>query len=145
MCTPQAPHRVSSMSSTSPTLSQASHSLQTPVLARRHIAASLTRSTDGDHESRCSKGGTVASLSAHLRQSETHGSLSFRADCPLCRAERLVGSFERGGLVSSRAPAALAAGVLAFSGGVPAPALASDGDSQPEGTAPVTQTDGADS
>src|SRR4051812_24780481 len=55
-----------------------------------------------------------------------------------------MGSFGRGGVVSARVPAALAAGVLAFSAVSP-PAFAADGDSQQEGSAAVMQTAGTDS
>ena len=63
------------------------------------------------------------SLSAHLTASTAdHGRLSFHPDCPRCRAERLAGSLAADSLVSRRTHAALAAGLLAFTGAAPAAA-----------------------
>src|SRR5215218_7811812 len=64
------------------------------------------------------------SLSAHLTAGTAeHGRLRFHPDCPRCRAERLAGALRSESLVSRRAQAALAAGLLAFSAGA-APAVA---------------------
>jgi hypothetical protein len=61
------------------------------------------------------------SLTAHLTSSTAeHGRLRFHADCPRCRADRLAGTLVDDELVSRRARAALAAGVLAFSSAAPA-------------------------
>jgi LysM repeat protein len=61
------------------------------------------------------------SLSAHLTAGTAdHGRLSFHPDCPRCRAERLAGSLAADSLVSRRTHAALAAGLLAFTGAAPA-------------------------
>jgi nucleoid-associated protein YgaU len=63
------------------------------------------------------------SLSAHLTAGTAdHGRLRFHPDCPRCRAERLAGALGGDSLVSRRAQAALAAGLLAFSAGAPAAA-----------------------
>ncbi|MBA3262112.1 MAG: LysM peptidoglycan-binding domain-containing protein, partial [Thermoleophilaceae bacterium] len=77
------------------------------------------------------------SLSAHLSSSAAdHGRLRFHPDCPRCRAERLAGSLGADSLVSRRAQAALAAGVLAFSAAAPpAVALAGEVDQEQEGSA----------
>lgn len=65
------------------------------------------------------------SLSAHLTAGTAeHGRLVFHPDCPRCRAERLAGNLAGDSLVSRRGQAALAAGLLAFSAGVPPSALA---------------------
>jgi LysM repeat protein len=63
------------------------------------------------------------SLSAHLTSGTAeHGRLAFHPDCPRCRAERLAGSLAADSLVSRRTHAALAAGLLAFTGAAPAAA-----------------------
>src|SRR4051794_5489859 len=62
----------------------------------------------------------------------------------MCRDERLVGTLVTSGPISRRTQAAFAASALAFTTTAPA-ALAADVDSQQDGTAPVTQTDGTDS
>ena len=85
----------------------------------------------------------MTSLSTHLRHPETHGALPFHAECPICRAERLVGTPASGGPVSPRAHAALAATVLALNATAPA-ALAAEQESEHEGSAPVTQTSTTD-
>ena len=79
------------------------------------------------------------SLSAHLTAGTAdHGRLAFHPDCPRCRAERLAGSLGTDSLVSRRAQAALAAGLLAFSAGaVPAVAQVPEVDpGQQETSAP---------
>ena len=64
--------------------------------------------------------GHAVSLSAHLTAGTAeHGRLAFHPDCPRCRAERLAGNLAADSLVSRRAQAALAAGLLAFSAGAP--------------------------
>jgi LysM domain len=72
------------------------------------------------------------SLSAHLTAGTAeHGRLAFHPDCPRCRAERLSGSLGADSLVSRRAQAALAAGLLAFSAGA-TPAFAQAPATDPE-------------
>jgi hypothetical protein len=55
------------------------------------------------------------SLNEHLLSAEGHGVLGFRADCPRCRVERLLGPPPREVAVPTRATAGLVAGVLAAS------------------------------
>jgi hypothetical protein len=77
------------------------------------------------------------SLSAHLTSdTAAHGRLAFHPNCPRCRTERLAGSLGADALMSRRAQAALAAGLLAFSAAAP-PALAQGGevDQEQEGMA----------
>jgi LysM domain len=76
----------------------------------------------------------VASLSAHLRQTEAHGRLSFHPDCPICCAERLSGTPPARGFLGRRTQAALLAGVLAASTTAPGVALAQEPDQATEGT-----------
>jgi hypothetical protein len=84
----------------------------------------------------------MSSLTAHLRLLEDHSRLPFHPSCPVCRRDRLAGSLDGEELVSRRTQAAIAAGLLAFSGlGVPA-AVASEPDSTSEGAAEVV--DGGD-
>lgn len=65
-------------------------------------------------------------LSDHMLETGDHGRLSFHLDCPVCR-QRLRGAAPRGALVSPRARAALAAGVISAATFVPAgTAIASD-------------------
>ena len=79
----------------------------------------------------------MSSLTAHLRLPEDHSRLPFHPSCPVCRRDRLAGSLDGEELVSRRTQAAIAAGLLAFSGlGVPA-AAASEPDSTSEGAAEV--------
>lgn len=85
----------------------------------------------------------MASLSAHLRQPDAHVGLPFHPDCPICRQERLVGTFAAGEFVSLRAQAAVAASVLALGTTAPA-ALAAEQDSEHEGASPVAQTGSTD-
>jgi hypothetical protein len=77
------------------------------------------------------------SLNAHLTATTAqHGRLRFHPDCPRCRAERLAGSLGDDALVSRRAQAALAAGVLAFSAAAPsAVAQVGEVDQDQEGMA----------
>lgn len=84
----------------------------------------------------------MSSLTAHLRLPEDHSRLPFHPSCPVCRRDRLAGSLEGEELVSRRTQAAIAAGLLAFSGlGVPT-AVASESDSTSEGAVEVV--DGGD-
>src|SRR3954454_18576422 len=86
----------------------------------------------------------MRSLSAHLRAPEDHAGLPFHPDCPMCRRERLSGVLSSDGVVSQRAQAALAAGVLALSGAAPAAALAAEPDHEQQGAAAPGQTGGSD-
>src|SRR3954453_3276221 len=70
----------------------------------------------------------MRSLAAHLRQTEAHGQLPFRPDCPICRQLRLHGTVQTGAIGSPRMRAAVAAGLIAVSTvAPPATALAQDG------------------
>ncbi len=69
----------------------------------------------------------MASLKVHLRQAGDHGRLGFHPECPVCCEERLAGALPSDALISARAPAVLAAGVLAFSYASPAVVLAQEG------------------
>jgi hypothetical protein len=84
----------------------------------------------------------MASLSAHLRQTEAHGRLSFHPECPICRAERLSGTLPAPGTAARRAQAAVLAGVLAASAVTPAVALAQEPDQVSEGTIAPEETGG---
>jgi outer membrane biosynthesis protein TonB len=78
------------------------------------------------------------SLSAHLTAGTAeHGRLSFHPDCPRCRAERLGGSLAADSLVSRRTRAALAAGLLAFTGAVPAAGAQVPGIDEQQDAAPA--------
>jgi hypothetical protein len=86
----------------------------------------------------------VSSLTAHLRHPDDHGRLAFHPRCPICRDERLIGALSSEGVVTRRAQAVLAAGVLLAGGAVPATALAAAApDQEQDGTAPP-QTAGGD-
>jgi LysM repeat protein len=71
----------------------------------------------------------VTSLSAHLVEPGDHGRLGFHAGCPVCRRERLLGSLSSEPVVSRRAQAALATGVLAVSVAAPGAVSAREPDS----------------
>jgi hypothetical protein len=86
----------------------------------------------------------MRSLSPHLRQPDDHGRLPFHRHCPICREQRLTGTLATEPVVSYRARAALAASVLALSTAAPSAAVAAEGDSQQDGTAPPTQTGSGD-
>src|SRR3954452_967130 len=86
----------------------------------------------------------MRSLSAHLRAPDDHAGLPFHPDCPMCRRERLSGVLSSEGVVSQRAQAALAAGVLAVSAVAPAAALAAEPDYEQQGAAAPGQTGGSD-
>jgi hypothetical protein len=76
--------------------------------------------------------GTAVSLSEHLAAGVAdHVRLGFHPDCPRCRADRVARPMKGDPLVSRRAQAALAAGLLAFSAGV-APAGAQVPEVDPE-------------
>src|SRR6266545_2821170 len=85
----------------------------------------------------------MAPLTAHLRYPDSHAALPFRPDCPICRHERLVGTFRSGEFVSLRAQAAVAASVLMLGTTAPA-ALGAEQDSEHEGASPVAQTGSTD-
>ena len=76
----------------------------------------------------------MASLSAHLRETEAHGRLSFHPECPICCRERLSGTLPRDALVGRRTEAAVLAAVLAVSTAAPAAAAAQEPDQVSEGT-----------
>jgi hypothetical protein len=75
----------------------------------------------------------MASLTAHLVESGDHGRLGFHPDCPVCRQVRLFGSLSADAVISRRAQAALASGVLALSAAGPPAAVAQEPDQQVEG------------
>jgi hypothetical protein len=75
----------------------------------------------------------MASLTAHLVESGDHGRLGFHPDCPVCRQVRLFGSLSADPVISRRAQAALASGVLALSAVGPPAAVAQEPDQQVEG------------
>ncbi len=86
----------------------------------------------------------MRSLSAHLRQSGSHGDLPFHPGCPACRTERLSGSPPGDELLSARSRAGLAAALLATTAMPAAPALAGEADSEQEGAVddkPAAETD----
>jgi hypothetical protein len=75
----------------------------------------------------------VASLTAHLLEAGDHGRLGFHPGCPVCRQERLSGSLAHEALISRRAQAALATGVLAVATSAPVAAIAQEPDQTQEG------------
>jgi nucleoid-associated protein YgaU len=64
----------------------------------------------------------MGSLTEHLTtpDPELHARLPFRADCPMCKAQRLMGPAPPSGLLSDRQRAGLLAGVVAVSAALPA-------------------------
>jgi LysM domain len=83
----------------------------------------------------------MSSLSVHLRLPEDHSRLPFHPSCPVCRRDRLAGSLEGDEIVSRRTQAAIAVGLLAFSGvGAPAAAVAAGPDQDIDGSAEVIQS-----
>lgn len=84
----------------------------------------------------------MQSLTAHLIAQGDHGRLPFHPDCPVCRRDRLAGFLPAEPVVSRRAQAAIAAGVLAVSSGAPTMAVAVEPDQQQEGTATPEDTPG---
>jgi hypothetical protein len=81
----------------------------------------------------------MASLTAHLVESRGHGRLGFHPSCPVCCQERLFGSLPSDAVVSRRAQAALASGVLALSAVGPPVAMAQEPDQQLEGGSGAAQ------
>ena len=75
----------------------------------------------------------MASLTAHLVEAGDHGRLGFHPSCPVCRRERLFGALSSEPVVSRRAQAVLAGGVLALSTSAPAAAFAPEPDRRGEG------------
>ena len=75
----------------------------------------------------------MASLTAHLLEAGDHGRLGFHPNCPVCRRERLFGPLVSEPVVSRRAQAVLAGGVLALSTSAPAVAVAHEADRRGEG------------
>src|SRR3954454_20056388 len=86
----------------------------------------------------------MASLSAHLRRPDNHGRLAFHPDCPVCRSERLLGVLPAEAVVSRRAQALLAAGVLVLSTTKPTAVLAAEPDQEQEVTGAPGQVVAAD-
>src|SRR3954471_12457079 len=87
----------------------------------------------------------MRTLNAHLHKTEAHDGLPFHPGCPICRQTRAIGRLPSDGVVSRRAHAVLAAGVLVVSTGAPiTPALAAgEPDQEQQGGAPIT-ADGGD-
>jgi LysM domain len=77
----------------------------------------------------------MGSLTAHLLETGDHGRLRFHPSCPVCRQERLYGTLSTEPVVSRRAQALLAGGVLALSASAPAASIAQEADRQSEGVA----------
>lgn len=86
----------------------------------------------------------MRSLNAHLRQPDQHARLPFHPECPICRRERQVGPLPSDGLISRRAQAAIAAGVLALSTAAPASTYAQEPDQTIEGTSVPEDGSGGD-
>ena len=86
----------------------------------------------------------MASLTAHLVESGDHGRLGFHPDCPVCRQVRLFGSLSADPVISRRAQAALASGVLALSAVGPPAAVAQEPDHQVEGGSEPAPDGGAE-
>lgn len=84
----------------------------------------------------------MTSLTAHLTDSGDHGRLGFHPGCPACRQQRLFGSLSSEAVISRRAQAALASGVLALSAAGPSAALAQEPDQQAEGAPGAQQATG---
>src|SRR5919109_4160187 len=83
------------------------------------------------------------SLSAHLRSPYDHGRLAFHPVCPVCDGERLVGVLPSESMISRRAQAVLASGVLAISAASPAAALTAEPDQEQQGSLAPDQVAGA--
>src|SRR5829696_359837 len=83
-------------------------------------------------------------LNAHLHKTEAHDGLPFHPGCPICRQTRAIGRLPSDGVVSRRAQAVLAAGVLVVSTGAPiTPALAAgEPDQEQQGGAPIAANGG---
>src|SRR5918996_5241164 len=85
----------------------------------------------------------MASLTEHLLEPGDHGRLGFHPSCPVCRRERLFGTLTSEPVVSRRAQAVLAGGVLAVSTAAPGVTVAQEPDHQREGVAlPDQPSDG---
>ena len=83
----------------------------------------------------------MQSLTAHFREVESHDRLPFHPSCPICRQTRSSGTIPVAGIVSPRAQAVLAAGLLALPAVAPAAsAFAAEPDQQQEGSAPVADS-----
>ena len=83
----------------------------------------------------------MSSLSVHLRLPEDHSGLPFHPSCPVCRRDRLAGTLDGDEIVSRRTQAAIAVGLLAFSGvGGPATAVAAGPDQDVEGSVEVIES-----
>jgi hypothetical protein len=82
----------------------------------------------------------MSSLTAHLRQhAGPSAGLPYHPSCPICHETRLVGTAPSDSLITTRARAALAAGVLALAAGGPAgTAFAQDG---PQASSPSDSAD----
>jgi hypothetical protein len=80
----------------------------------------------------------MRSLTAHLRDTDSHDRLPFHPSCPICRQRRLSGTLASGGVVAPRTQALLAASVLAVTATAPVTvAFAAEQDRQQEGNAPA--------
>jgi LysM repeat protein len=84
----------------------------------------------------------MASLNAHLVETGDHGRLGFHPACPVCRQQRLFGPLPAEAVISRRAQAALASGVLAISAAAPA-ASPAQAPQQPDAGAPAQPDAGA--
>ena len=86
----------------------------------------------------------MRTLNAHLHKTEAHDGLPFHPGCPICRQTRAIGRLPSDGVVSRRAQAVLAAGVLVVSTGAPiTPALAAgEPDQEQQGGAPIAANGG---
>jgi hypothetical protein len=84
----------------------------------------------------------MASLNAHLVETGDHGRLGFHPECPVCRQQRLFGALPAEAMISRRAQAALASGLLAISAAAPAASLA-QAPPQPDAGAPAQPDAGA--
>ena len=86
----------------------------------------------------------MGSLTDHLVEPGDHGRLKFHPRCPVCQQERLFGTLSSEAVVSRRAQAVLAGGVLALSGTAPGVAVATEPDRQVEGVAGPDQSTGVE-
>jgi nucleoid-associated protein YgaU len=86
----------------------------------------------------------VGSLTAHLVEAGDHGRLRFHPSCPVCRRERLFGTLSSEPVVSRRAQAVIAGGLLAVSSAAPGAVFAAEPDRQVEGVATPEQPTGVE-
>ena len=86
----------------------------------------------------------MRSLSAHLREPESHGRLPFHPDCPVCRIERLSGSLPAQGVVPLRTQALLAAGCWRSRAARPGWRSAAEPDQEHDGSAAPGQSGASD-